>query len=185
MILLILLAPKAATRVATMRNAFTPQITLAPGATAPLIPAAEQLIQMIDGGETGGVKDAIPALIKSIINVNRAQLKQRLSSTPANPDSDGGRNLSLRKSLMQSLAQGSIAQSVDFATQQDALIEDMRSRHEWMWSYAFDKYAVNDAFGRAAYARGDLQEAAEYLLKQTEIPPANRADFAALVLIYG
>jgi hypothetical protein len=148
---------------------------MAPGSTASLVPIADRLIQAIDAGDPASTRDQISALTKGIGDVYRAEVKRRASETMSGAsDADTAaheRYLALGTSLGESLGRNSIAESVALATELQAVVEDRRAKHEYLGNYGFDLYRINDAFGRAAFARGDYTAARDYLLKQTEIPP--------------
>jgi hypothetical protein len=167
-------SPKAAEMKANVDHmASEPTLpeNLAQSATAPLVPAADRLLQAIDAGDAADVRDRIFALLKGIGEVYQAELKRKLANRVPGSDARGEHYLALKNSLLAALVQNSVPQSVALATEFQAVVADQKARHEWNGYYDQDLYVINDAFGRAAFGRGDYDTARDYLLKQTEIPP--------------
>jgi hypothetical protein len=169
-------SPKAAevtAEVEEMNSESLPPANLAPTATAALVPIADQLLQAIDAGEARGVNEQISSLIQGIADVYKAEVRHGLSNSAFDSDAAEARYTALHVSLAASLARNSVGQSVALATELQVLLAVRRlvPPAYRIFFYGSGLYEVNDAFGRAAFFRGDYKAASEYLLQQTEIPP--------------
>jgi hypothetical protein len=166
-------AAEATTRVMKMASGPMAQSDMAPGSTSHLVASADRLLQAINAGDLGAAKEQIAALTTGIGDVYRAEVKRRAPDATPSADDPGAAHahyVALERALEDSLVENSTAKSQALAAELQAIVGVMRSQHHYLGRYGFNLYEINDAFGRAALARGDYKTARDYLLKQTEVP---------------
>lgn len=159
-------------RVAKMDRDPLYSFHLAPGATTPLVAHTDKLIAAIDSGVTADIQLQIKRMTDALVNTNRAQLKVRTENAPKPGDTLADRAFTLWVSLNDALSkgQGSITEAASYATDLQAVLNQQLEKHEFIWGYTERLYKINDTFGRAALAKGDVTGALAYLKKETEIP---------------
>jgi tetratricopeptide (TPR) repeat protein len=136
---------------------------LEPALTAAIVPTADKLLEAIDRNDAA----AVPTLTTQIL----IQLRQVYKEARSNRSEWLSAYLMLTDNLDVALRMNDLAKAVTRAADLQRMIEDMKSKHEDVGYYARNIYDINDALGRAAFARGDLKAAREYLLKAADIPP--------------
>ncbi len=136
---------------------------LEPALTAALVLTADKLLEAIDHNDGA----AVSTLTMEMMN----QLRQVFKDARKNRSERLSSYLMLTDNLDVALRVNVLAKAVSRATDLQTMVEDMQSKHEDVRYYARNVYDINDAMGRAAFARGDLKAAGEYLLKAAEIPP--------------
>ncbi len=147
-----------------------PASTFAPEATAPLVPLVDQLLQSIDARDTAAAREQIHTLMTAFTKVFHSISENTSVNSQASGDPTFANYLELDKAFMTALAHSSVAQSVALAAKFQLVVIERHEKKQWTGAYGWNLYKINDAFGRAAIAKGDYPTALTYLATMAETP---------------
>ncbi len=133
------------------------------------LPMADDILKAIGEDKAADVTLFLGQLKSNIGAERLVHSRQVMAKMPQ--DAKDRAILDLQSNLEDALFKNDTARAVAFATQMQAMISELVSKHQFVNEYAFNHYMVNDALGRAAFLRGDYQRASDYLQKAAEIPP--------------